>query len=35
MLPKNPLGRRMFKKLHVFQGDKHPHTAQQPKSLDI
>ena len=35
MLPKNPLGRRMFKKLHVFQGAKHPHEAQQPKSLDI
>jgi len=30
MLPKNPLGRRMFKKLHVFAGEKHPHTAQQP-----
>jgi len=25
----------MFKKLHVFQGGKHPHTAQQPKPLDI
>jgi large subunit ribosomal protein L13 len=35
MLPKNPLGRRMFRKLHVFQGDKHPHAAQQPKSLDL
>jgi len=35
MLPKNPLGRRMFKKLHVFQGEKHPHTAQQPKSLEV
>jgi large subunit ribosomal protein L13 len=35
MLPKNPLGRRMFKKLHVFQGEKHPHTAQQPKPLDV
>ena len=35
MLPKNPLGRAMFKKLHVFTGDKHPHTAQQPKSLDL
>ncbi len=35
MLPKNPLGRRMFKKLHVFQGGKHPHAAQQPKTLDI
>jgi len=35
MLPKNPLGRAMFKKLHVFQGGKHPHTAQQPKPLEI
>ncbi len=35
MLPKNPLGRKMFKKLHVFAGDKHPHAAQQPKALDI
>ena len=35
MLPKNPLGRAMFKKLHVFQGGTHPHTAQQPKPLDI
>jgi large subunit ribosomal protein L13 len=35
MLPKNPLGRRMFKKLHVFPGDKHPHAAQQPKPLEI
>jgi len=35
MLPKNPLGRRMFKKLHVFQGGQHPHAAQQPKTLDI
>ncbi len=35
MLPKNPLGRKMFKKLHVFAGDKHPHTAQQPKALEI
>jgi large subunit ribosomal protein L13 len=35
MLPKNPLGRSMFKKLHVFQGDKHPHTAQQPKPLEV
>jgi ribosomal protein L13 len=25
----------MFKKLHVFQGGKHPHSAQQPKPLDI
>ena len=35
MLPKNPLGRAMFKKLHVFEGGKHPHTAQQPKPLDL
>jgi large subunit ribosomal protein L13 len=35
MLPKNPLGRRMFKKLHVFAGGKHPHSAQQPKPLEI
>ena len=35
MLPKNPLGRAMYKKLHVFAGDKHPHAAQQPKSLEL
>lgn len=35
MLPKNPLGRKMFKKLHVFAGAAHPHTAQQPKALKI
>ncbi len=35
MLPKNSLGRQMFKKLHVFAGAKHPHTAQQPKPLAI
>jgi large subunit ribosomal protein L13 len=35
MLPKNPLGRAMYKKLHVFAGVKHPHTAQQPKPLDL
>ena len=35
MLPKNPLGRAMFKKLHVVAGVKHPHVAQQPKPLDI
>ena len=35
MLPKNPLGRRMFKKLHVFAGGEHPHQAQQPQPLEI
>jgi len=35
MLPKGPLGRKMFKKLHVFAGGKHPHAAQQPKPIEI
>jgi len=35
MLPKNPLGRQMYRKLHVFKGDKHPHAAQQPKPLEL
>ncbi len=33
MLPKNPLGRAMFKKLKVYAGDDHPHEAQQPKQM--
>jgi large subunit ribosomal protein L13 len=33
MLPKNKLGRKMIKKLFVYAGDQHPHTAQQPKEL--
>lgn len=35
MLPKNSLGRAMFKKLKVYAGDKHQHAAQQPQVLDI
>ena len=35
MLPKNPLGRAMYKKLKVYAGTDHPHQAQQPKTLDI
>ena len=35
MLPKGPLGRKIFKKLHVFAGDKHPHAAQQPRAVDL
>lgn len=35
MLPKNPLGRTMFKKLKVYAGTEHPHTAQQPKVLEL
>ena len=33
MLPKNRLGRKMYKKLYVYAGNQHPHTAQQPKEL--
>jgi large subunit ribosomal protein L13 len=35
MLPKNPLGRAMFRKLKVYAGAEHRHAAQQPKPLDI
>ena len=35
MLPKTILGRDMYRKLHVFAGDTHPHSAQQPKPLNI
>lgn len=35
MLPKNPLGRAMFRKLKVFAGGNHPHAAQQPKPLEV
>jgi large subunit ribosomal protein L13 len=35
MLPRNPLGRMMFRKLRVFGGPEHPHQAQQPRTLEI
>ncbi|KTD64371.1 50S ribosomal protein L13 [Legionella spiritensis] len=35
MLPKNPLGREMYRKLKVYAGSDHPHTAQQPRQLEI
>lgn len=35
MLPKNPLGREMYRKLKVYAGENHPHTAQQPIALEI
>jgi large subunit ribosomal protein L13 len=35
MLPKNRLGRKLFKKLKVYSGDQHPHEAQQPEILEI
>ena len=31
MLPKNPLGRQMFRKLKIYTGGEHPHSAQQPQ----
>ena len=35
MLPKNPLGRAMFRKLKVYAGAEHSHAAQQPQTLEI
>jgi len=35
MLPKNKLGRQMFKKLKVYAGPTHPHAAQKPEPLDL
>ena len=35
MLPKNRLGNKLFKKLKVYAGDKHPHEAQQPEILTL
>ena len=35
MLPKGPLGYKMLKKLKCYAGATHPHTAQQPKTLEV
>jgi len=35
MLPKNRLGRKMYKKLKVYAGSEHPHQAQQPQALEL
>jgi len=35
MLPKNSLGRQMFKKLFVYEGSEHPHTAQKPEPFNF
>ncbi|MDW8270251.1 MAG: 50S ribosomal protein L13 [Anaerolineae bacterium] len=35
MLPKNRLGRKMFKKLKVYAAPTHPHAAQQPRPIDL
>ncbi len=35
MLPKGSLGRQMFKKLHVYRGNEHPHQAQKPEVYEL
>ncbi len=35
MLPKNSLGRQMYRKLKVYAGAEHPHAAQEPKALEL
>jgi len=35
MLPKNPLGRKIFKKLKIYRDANHPHQAQQPQPIDF
>jgi large subunit ribosomal protein L13 len=35
MLPKGPLGYAMLKKLKIYSGESHPHSAQQPKPLSV
>ncbi len=35
MLPKGPLGREMFRKLKIYAGPEHQHTAQQPQPLEV
>ncbi|MBU3948361.1 MAG: 50S ribosomal protein L13 [Proteobacteria bacterium] len=35
MLPKNKLGAKLYKKLKVYAGDKHPHVAQEPEIIEL
>jgi large subunit ribosomal protein L13 len=35
MLPKNRLGKKLFKKLKVYAGSEHPHSAQKPEVLEL
>ena len=35
MLPKGPLGREMYRKLHVYAAPEHPHAAQKPEAMEI
>jgi large subunit ribosomal protein L13 len=35
MLPRNRLGRAIFKNMHVYTGSEHPHEAQNPKKIEL
>jgi large subunit ribosomal protein L13 len=35
MIPRGPLGRQQMKALHLYAGTEHPHTGQQPETLDV
>jgi len=35
MLPKNSLGREVFRNLHIYAGNEHPHVAQNPKIIEL
>ena len=35
MLPKTKLGKQMYRKLKVYKSGDHPHTAQQPKKIEV
>jgi large subunit ribosomal protein L13 len=35
MISRNPLGRQVLRKLHIFKGSEHPHQAQKPETLNI
>jgi large subunit ribosomal protein L13 len=35
MLPKTKLGKQMFRKLRVYAGEKHPHSAQKPQTTQV
>jgi len=35
MLPKNALGRKLIRKLKIYVGEEHPHTAQKPKNISL
>lgn len=35
MLPKGPLGNKLYRNIKIYSGDNHPHTAQQPENLEL